>query len=282
MSSKSKKLETLETARVRNKSSRPSQGIQRKYWVFRLSVISDLFCRDLEIKTVEDVKSMLKKLGAEYIFQVEAGEESDYLHFQGSIAFPKKGKRAEEIRKVMPHAWLEPSESIAADKYASKSETRIDGPFMYPYRYMGEDLPQEHQLYEWQRNLISMIDGPVNPRKVTWVYDIVGGKGKSTFAKYLAYHKSAMVCGGELKDIAYAVTQMKKTEKPIFIFDLCRSQGNRLSYASLESLANGLFFSPKYESAQYIGPRPHIIVFANFYPDTSKLSSDRWDIRKLD
>lgn len=273
-------LETVETGVVSNTTPSIPRSIQRKYWSFTYPYKYETDGGDQHYH-FDDIKKMMETLGSEsYIFQREKGI-TGYEHYQGSITLKGKGKRLEEIKKVMGKAHLEPSKSVAADAYAGKTETRIAGPWFYPYRYLGEDLPQQHELYEWQKKLLSELDGPVVPRKIRWYVDTVGNTGKSTFTKYLVYHRKAMTCGGELKDIAFAVSQMKPQEKPIFIFDLCRAQGNRLSYASLESLANGLFFSPKYESTQYIGPRPHIVIFSNFHPDETKLSEDRWDIRTL-
>ena len=34
----------------------------------------------------------------------------------------------------------------------------------------------------------------------------------------------------------------------------------------------------KYETGMKLFNSPHLIVFSNFYPDTDKLSADRWKI----
>lgn len=39
-----------------------------------------------------------------------------------------------------------------------------------------------------------------------------------------------------------------------------------------------IFFSSKYESKMKVYPTPHVFVFSNISPDTSKLSFDRWDL----
>ena len=40
-------------------------------------------------------------------------------------------------------------------------------------------------------------------------------------------------------------------------------------------------FSPKYESTSKLYNIPHVLVFANWMPDMSRLSIDRWDIMHL-
>lgn len=51
-----------------------------------------------------------------------------------------------------------------------------------------------------------------------------------------------------------------------------------VSYSALEELKDGIFFSGKYESSMVMTNNLHIFVFANFEPDRSKLSKDRWEI----
>ena len=68
------------------------------------------------------------------------------------------------------------------------------------------------------------------------------------------------------------------------IFDIPRSKSDYMEhlYPVLEQFKNGQFFSGKYESKARLFPKPHVIVFANFAPETDKLSMDRWDIIPLE
>jgi hypothetical protein len=55
-----------------------------------------------------------------------------------------------------------------------------------------------------------------------------------------------------------------------------------LQYRFLESLKDRFVFSTKYESKLKIIPDiPHIVVFANEIPDTTKMTSDRFNIKRL-
>ena len=54
-----------------------------------------------------------------------------------------------------------------------------------------------------------------------------------------------------------------------------------MSYSAIESLKDGLLFSGKYEGGVKLFPPPHVVIFANFLPDMTKLSIDRWDIHTL-
>ncbi len=55
-----------------------------------------------------------------------------------------------------------------------------------------------------------------------------------------------------------------------------------MRYSGLPQSKNGVLFSPKYESGQKIFKPPHVFVFANYEPDQTKLSADRWNIVQLD
>lgn len=134
-------------------------------------------------------------------------------------------------------------------------------------------------LRAWQTYYLSIVTGEPDRRTVYWVWDKVGGTGKSWFADYLVATQDAIVfSNGKITDIAHAY----KRER-IVVFDLTRTQAEKLDavYMAIESLKNGRLFSPKYDSHTKIFATPHVIVFANFEPDKSKLSEDRWKIQEL-
>lgn len=116
----------------------------------------------------------------------------------------------------------------------------------------------------------------------------MGNVGKSYFAKYLAVtHGALKLEPGKKMDLAYIFAQ--KPAK-IVIFDLSRTTApdpeTRSSpldviYSLMESLKNGYLISTKYDSRAVMFEVPHVVVFANFPPDRTKMSDDRWDISEL-
>jgi hypothetical protein len=64
---------------------------------------------------------------------------------------------------------------------------------------------------------------------------------------------------------------------------LSRTQADKIDhiYSLMESFKNGRIFSPKYESISKTFKPCHVVVFANFIPDHSKLSQDRWLVKNL-
>lgn len=131
----------------------------------------------------------------------------------------------------------------------------------------------------WQEELLKYLSDPVHPRQVLWYYDEVGNTGKSWMASYLSSTDGAfIVTNGKLADIAHAYNYEKTV-----IIDLSRTQADKIDhiYSLMEAFKNGRIFSPKYESTSKTFNPCHVVVFANFIPDHSKLSQDRWLVKTL-
>lgn len=133
-------------------------------------------------------------------------------------------------------------------------------------------------LFPWQSELLNELLQPPNSRTVLWYYDPIGGSGKTQFANLMARdYKAHITCNGSTRDIAFGIPD----DPRIIIFDYSRDVEERVNYAILEACKNGRIHSHKYESCVRYFDVPHVVVFANFRPDQSKLSQDRWDIRIL-
>jgi len=139
------------------------------------------------------------------------------------------------------------------------------------YRY---ELPEPRRPF--QKEIIDYISGEVNDRKILWICDTVGNAGKSKLADHLICNNNVKVFGnGKTADIAMAWNGEN------VVFDFSRSQQEHINYGVLEDLKNGRVFSPKYQSCVKFYKPVHLVVFANFWPDKSKMSEDRWDIRTM-
>lgn len=127
----------------------------------------------------------------------------------------------------------------------------------------------------WQQAILDVVlKEPPCPRKVYWLYEEDGNVGKSYLTRYLASkHNAYCPDVTKIQDIYYAYNY-----EPIVIFDIPRAKYEQMDaiYPVLEQFKNGRFFSGKYQSQVMMFKVPHVIVFANFPPDRSKLSQDRW------
>lgn len=131
----------------------------------------------------------------------------------------------------------------------------------------------------WQRAAMHILEQEASTRHIHWFVDRMGNTGKTHFARYITDTNPGKVyysVGGKFADCAFAYAG-----EEIVILDYPRSAEQFVQYTFLECLINGWLTISKYESCTIRFPTPKILVFANFEPDKSKLSADRWDIHHI-
>lgn len=124
----------------------------------------------------------------------------------------------------------------------------------------------------WQQKVLDMFPALDNDRKILWISDTVGNRGKSRLSRYLVLERNAIILSGKVADMAYAYNK-----EPIVIFDIPRTESENVNhlYAFAEKLKNGIIFSTKYESVTKIFKPPIVIFMANFAAPSDNWSSDR-------
>lgn len=237
-------------------------------------------------KTPAEFLNMAKKHGAKKcVFQLERGENGT-PHYQGYLYY--LNARFEKAISKHYGMWCQCAENDnAVQKYAQKERTKEDGPWGYGVK--GFTVPEEvvetiEELREWQKEVDILTDYIPDKRSIHWFWEATGGVGKTEMAKYLCVRKNALYVQGKAADVKCALAKMKAEEQPmpkIVIFGFTRSNENFVSYEAIEAVKDGIFFSGKYESGMVIMNSPHVIVFANFPPELSKLSLDRWQIKEI-
>lgn len=127
-----------------------------------------------------------------------------------------------------------------------------------------------------QQQILDYVNGPTHDREIFWVYDQKGGTGKTDLANHLICQNNFLVFGNaKTADVALAWNGEN------VIFDYSRSQQDHINYGVIEDIKNGRIFSGKYQSCTKLYARPKVLVFANFCPDESKMSADRWNIQEV-
>ena len=112
-------------------------------------------------------------------------------------------------------------------------------------------------LRPWQEALEEYLRGEVDSRSIIWCWEPSGNVGKSWFATYCAVKHDAIVFGnGKSADIKYAYRGQR-----IVIFDLSRTQMERVNYQVIEDIKNGRYFSSKYISEMRVYAPPHVVCF---------------------
>lgn len=130
-------------------------------------------------------------------------------------------------------------------------------------------------LRPWQQDLLNILEGPVNNRRIYWYWDELGGNGKSWMGTFLARNHGAItISSGKTADIAYLYNPTR-----IVVFDISRATTEQnmdhINYGVMEDIKNGRLMSSKYMSTvKYFDP-PHMVVFSNKPCPHGKFSADR-------
>lgn len=241
-------------------------------------------------------KDLLTEKCDQWAWQLEEGQESKTPHIQGAIYF-KSQRSFSAVKKDLPFCHIEVQKSwTACAKYCQKVTTRIQGGSADADIKLNTKDPKDEKpplkdpmegliKKPWQIKIDEMILEIPDNRKIYWFYDINGATGKTTYAKHLSIRNPTkfLYLGGKASDIKSAIHQMDKVGNAptICVFDYTRSTEDFVSYEALESVKNGIFFSGKYEPGMVSYEPPHVIIFANFSPQLSKLSQDRWVVEDI-
>lgn len=215
-----------------------------------------------------------------FIFQKEMGANGTE-HYQGVIVY-KLQKDFNFMKQIDPKIHWEKAKSLRhAINYCQKSETKIDGPWSKNIEINTIEPKSIEIKFEWWGKILEIINEKPDHRTIHWVYDELGNMGKTYLCKTLCEsRKDCVYLSGKSSDMKYAISKMK-TKPRVILMDFPRCTENYISYAGIEEIKNGIFFSGKYESTQTIYDSPHVICFANHKPIMENMSSDRWNIITL-
>lgn len=241
---------------------------QSKYWCFTSYNLN-----------MEQWIKYFESYEMKYIIGEETCPTTGRKHLQGYIESETKFRPLEKFKEKDVHWEKRKGNREQNIKYCSK-----EGRFKTNFTTK-KPIKVIENLYPWQQDLVDSI--PLqNDRQILWIYDEEGCAGKTAICKYLVIKHNALVLSGKSSDIKYGVAsyieEWKNQDEFLFIFHFVRSQEQFVSYQAIEEVKDGMFFSSKYESKMVCFNNPKIIVFANFKPDKSMLSRDRWIIHKID
>lgn len=249
----------------------PGKNFQNYRWFLSIPV------KEEDNISASQLSQHFKGFCKKYRFQKEKGEKTGYVHWQCEISLKTKEYRATAKNLIGFHdAHLEPTQNyFASNNYCGKDETRIEGP--YDETSIFVDTPKLTQ--PWQFDLKKkMLEEKPDYRRIYWIYDEVGGGGKSDFCMNLYdLHDADLFNNGKFSDIAYALGDNPK----VVLFDLPRVIEERVNYTAIEAVKTGFIFSGKYESKGKRFNKPHVCVMANFPPDYKALSKGRWIVWTL-
>lgn len=260
---------------------RKAQPIQCYRWCFTLKAHN----KEGELIEPRILYENLKPFCKEFYYQHEEGDEkkenemgviAGYEHYQGCLSLIIK-ERYDNVKNIIGYNNVYVDDAkywYKLKNYCKKKNTRVNGPWSHESVW----IETIQNLYWWQEAILEELQGPIHPRKIYWVWEEHGNRGKSVFCKYLAVRHSATILDSAgFKDIAQALPEQPR----IIVFDFARSMDGKINYRAIEKCKDGMMFSGKYESKMKIFNIPHVICFANWKPDIEAMSKDRWEIIEL-
>ncbi len=147
------------------------------------------------------------------------------------------------------------------------------------------------KLRKWQQIIERETNNEVDDRKIVWIYDNIGRKGKTQLIHYLRnkYPEKYISIGSlnhrNMGTVIDGYVTKKKWRGDTILIDLPRSCEKLEIYQALEQLKNAQVSVEKYESKELsLAKQCHIIIFANFLPNanitkesrnSTKISDDR-------
>lgn len=247
----------------------------------------------------DTIIKQLKKIAKRYVFQLEKGGATGYMHYQGRMSLIKKHRKGELMKMfdIMPVPnYLEPSVTttyLTGDMfYVMKDETRVDGP--WDDRQVEKYIPRQYRdmlnrLYPYQQYIYDTAKD-FDTRIINLIYCPKGNVGKSTIASVCELYGD----GIDLPPVNDAekiiqsccdICEAKglRNPSPIFI-DMPRAMNkDRLNgiYSAIEQIKKGKLFDLRYKYREYWIDSPQIWVFSNIPPELDMLSLDRWRIWEI-
>lgn len=259
------KSDTSDTSDTRGSGNTKNPRVRARNW--QITINNPTFDDDTTVRGFEN-----------FIFQYEMGDNGT-IHIQGMIG-SKNATSFNTIKKLLPRAHIEIAKNVnALLDYCKKSDTSLSIYWCKGYKVKPK-LKIIETLLPWQQIIIDDIQFD-DDRAIHWYWEPNGNIGKTSLAKYICSNMNAIYLNGSASDMKFALSKWKNKDELVCVFDFPRTQEGRISYSGIEQIKNGIFFSCKYESEMCLFNSPHIICFANFEPDTSSLSMDRWKICRL-
>lgn len=244
------------------------------------------YCFTLNNYTDNEKKEMEQYFyNSEYLFGEEIGE-SGTPHLQGCVRFPNPVS-FEKLKKQFPRAHWEKCKNWKASIAYCKKDGIVHSNIKEENTL--ESVINKHMTHkytnitwkQWQLDILKLIETVPDDRTINWIYESRGCAGKTFLAKYIVWKYNAVIVNGKQSDIFNGIKSFIDGQKKfmdIVIIDIPRTNQNYVCYGTMEKLKDGLFYSGKYEGGQILMPPIHLIVFANFHPDKSTMSEDRWNV----
>lgn len=238
-----------------------------------------------DIDDYNKVRDKLKEHCKKWSFQLEKGEETGKLHYQGRMTMKTKTTIV-GLNKLFGykewHVSITSTENKDNDYYTCKQDTRINGPWKDTDKddYIPRDIRNIKELRPWQKELLTLMTTE-HDREIYVIYDTTGNIGKTIFTRWMMCNNIAEIlpCVNDCKDIMRLAYDIGP--KGCYMFDMPRAMNkDRLFqlYSAIETLKGGFCYDDRYKYNRRLFDPPNICIFTNKEPDREMLSRDRWNV----
>lgn len=147
---------------------------------------------------------------SEHVFQEEIGQNGT-KHLQIFLEYSNP-RYFNSVKDDLKKCHIEKVKNkLACKLYCQKKETRNGRTIKSgkAAKTPPKDPLEGKQLYDWQNEIINMMNEEPDDRAIFWYFDPTGNKGKTSLAKSLCikYPKQVLYLSGKAADIKYGITQ---------------------------------------------------------------------------
>lgn len=246
---------------------------------------------------INDVCKWLNTWCKKWKFQEEICPSTGKEHLQGKFSLKKKDRISHMVNYngCNLHFSLTSTNNKDGFSYVQKEETfKMGGVRMTDEIYEKEFRPKQFKnisLYQYQSDILESWK-TFDDRKLNFIYDPLGKKGKSTISSIIEFDHHAgvdMPPINDAKDLVQTACNICKSRNLrhdiIFMIDLPRSLNKERLYgvyAALEQMKKGHLYDTRFKYTTWWIDAPTIWVMSNELPNQDAMSKDRWDIYYLE
>lgn len=241
------------------------------------------FTISARLSSEEEIRTWLITYGKKWVFQLERGEDTEYLHYQGRVSLISKTRK---LRNKQWHFTFTSNPGVKTGfSYVMKEPTRVSGPWTdmdapayVPVAHRNPFVPNT-----WQGLGLHHIR-TMDPRQILLIHSNEGNKGKTYFMDHLEIHcgwvnlPSTLSTANDVMKAAYALISHTRTPTGICM-NIPKSMNKSHLWTlaqAIESLKDGKTYDERYAFKQWRFEPCPIVVCTNYVPDRKIFAEDRW------
>ena len=193
-------MKTQNSSKSSKGSGNTKQIPPAKHWFFTLNNYTK--------EDIKDIKEINNSIVPKFVFQEEKGENGT-PHLQGYIQFATK-KRPKSIFKNKRIHWEKTRNVKKAIEYCQKEDTNNGERY-----YRGIEPKYSIHIRNWRpwmSTVAKIVEKPPDERKIHWIWEPEGNRGKTIFSKWLYLNSERVVIlSGKAHDMKSSIVNYIET-----------------------------------------------------------------------